>query len=61
MDLFEGLEKFGLKKLNTKSIFSDEENNRKRAYDIPVRGEFDTLTLVPHDAGGTRVISFDFT
>ena len=31
MDLFEGLEKFGLKKLNTKSIFSDEENNRKQS------------------------------
>lgn len=43
------------------TVLFGEENNRKRAYDIPVRGEFDTLTLVPHDAGGTRVISFDFT
>ncbi|MBQ9132479.1 MAG: FAD-dependent oxidoreductase [Clostridia bacterium] len=40
------------------------ENNRKRAYHVPVEQKFDTLTLIPlSDWGGherIRVISFDF-
>lgn len=44
-------------------LFSTYEN-RKRAYDIPIGEEFDSLILIPHDIWGSGeripIVSFDF-